>query len=193
MPIVDLSYSELMNVTIELDIAQSNNLTDMSMCINHYRMSTPGMHVCVHVPVQINPQARVIPGLIAQVGNGRFKQCEPVHYDYFTGPPNFVFDVFRVEQRHDYESRRSLFEQNGVIEYAAWFSSEKLPIWNRLVEGEYQTIQEDEDGLIKSTALPGLWIPVKALADRDWWSVMAKISHGITRRGHRDFMATIWK
>lgn len=184
----------MMNISIdELDISQSNNLTDMAMCINHYRMSTPGIHVCIHVPVQINSNSRVVPALIAQVGNGKFNQCDPVDYEYFTGPPNFVFDVFRAEQRQDYESRKRLFEKNGVIEYAAWFNSENLPIWNRMVKGEYRTIQEDEDGLIKSTSLPGLWFPVKAFTDRDWWSVMAKISHGITRRGHRDFMATIWK
>ena len=59
--------------------------------------------------------------------------------------------------------------------------------------GKYVEIQEGEGGLIQSTALPGLWIPLQALAARDLWSVLAKISHGVTREGHRDFMATIWK
>jgi hypothetical protein len=73
-----------------------------------------------------------------------------------------------------------------------WFNSEKQPIWTRFVDGKYQIILEDEDGMIKCTSLPGLWIPIKAIAERDWWSVLAKISPGITRRGHRDFMATLW-
>lgn len=175
----------------ELDITQSATLADIASCINHYRMSTPGVYVCVHVPVQINESTRVIPGLIAQVNSGEFKQCDPGDFEYFLGPPNFVFDVFKNGQRDDYKSRRKLFERSGVIEYVAWFNSDKLPIWNRLVSGKYREIQEDEDGLIKSTSLPGLWVPVKGLAERDWWSVLAKISHGITRRGHRDFMATI--
>lgn len=177
----------------ELDIAQSANLTDIAMCINHYRLFTPGMHVCVHVPVQINDLKRVTPGLIAQVGNGRFNQCNPVDYDYFSGSPNFVFDVFREEQREVYETRRDLFGQSGVVEYVAWFNSSKLPVWNRLVDGQYREVQEDQDGLIKSASLPGLWIPMKAWAERDIWTIMAKISQGVTRRGHRDFMATIWK
>ena len=177
----------------EYDIEQSATLADMAMCINHYRMSTPGLYVCIHVPVQLSEGSRVVPGVIAQVNSGKFKQCDPGDYTYYSGPPNFVFDVFREEQRSEYESRREIFEQSGVIEYVVWFNSEKLPLWNRLVAGKYQSIQEDEDGLIKSSALPGLWIPVKAMAECDWWSVMAKISHGITRRGHRDFMATIWR
>jgi hypothetical protein len=183
-----------MNTKIdELDIAQSANLTDIAMCINHYRLSTPGMHVCIHVPVQINKRTRVIPGIIAQVGSGKFNQCNPVEYDYFLGAPNFIFDVFREKQRDAYESRRELYEQSGVIEYVVWFNSSKLPIWNRLVDGKYREIEEDESELIKSSALPGLWIPLKSWAERDMWSIMAKISHGITRRGHRDFMATIWR
>jgi hypothetical protein len=65
--------------------------------------------------------------------------------------------------------------------------------WNRLVQDRYKKIKSEEDRLFKSTALPGMWIPVEALKKRDWWSVIAKISQGITRRGHRDFMATIWR
>lgn len=177
----------------ELDVGQSATLTDVAMCINHYRLSTPGMFVCVHVPVQLNEATRIVPGVIAQVNYGKFKQCDVVDFNFFSGPPNFVFDVFRDSQRALYGSRRALFEQCGVIEYAAWFNSDKLPIWNRLENARYREIQDDAGGLIKSSALPGLWIPVKALAQRDWWSVMAKISHGITRRGHRDFMATLWR
>lgn len=183
-----------MNLTSdELDIAQSATLTDFAMCLNHYRMSTPGLYVCTHVPVQISKDARVVPGVVAQVNSGAFKQCDPGDYVYFSGPPNFVFDVFRDDQRDSYKRRRDLFEESGVIEYVAWFNSSKLPIWNRLEDGAYREIREDRAGLIKSAALPGLWIPVKSLAERDWWSVLGKISQGITRRGHRDFMATIWK
>ena len=181
----------------DYDIRQSATLADMTACLNYYRMSTPGLYVCVHAQVQINESTRVVPGLLAQVNSGTLKQCdtgdENGDYDHFTGPPNFIFDVFRKEQRNDYDLRKKLFEQSGVIEYVAWFNLEDLPVWNRLVDGTYQEIKEDQDGLIKSVSLPGLWIPMKALADRDMWSVMAKISHGITREGHRDFMATIWR
>jgi hypothetical protein len=44
-----------------------------------------------------------------------------------------------------------------------------------------------------STALPGLWIPARALKHRDWWSVMGAIARGVSRVGHHDFMDTIWK
>jgi hypothetical protein len=33
----------------------------------------------------------------------------------------------------------------------------------------------DDEGIIKSRSLPGLWIPVKALRKRNFWTVMASI------------------
>ena len=178
---------------MELDLAQSTTLTDFSMCINHYRLSTPGMFVCIHVPVQLDRNVRIVPGLVGQINSGKFKQSGPKDFKYFKGPPNFVFDVFQDHQQAEYQDRYKKFENSGVIEYVAWFSSQDLPIWSRRIENRFVTVEQDSEGLIKSTALPGLWIPVGALKNRDWWVVMATISRGITRRGHRDFMATIWR
>lgn len=177
----------------EYDIGQSATLADFLSCVNHYRMYTPGLYVCVSVPVQLNKTTRLTPGFVAQVNSGKFKQCDPGDYEYFSGPPNFVFDVFKDNQRQEYEKRKTLFERSGVIEYVVWFASDKMPIWNRLHKGAYLEISEDEEGLIKSSALPGMWFPIDALAERDWRTIMAKISWGITRRGHRDFMKTIWR
>jgi hypothetical protein len=46
--------------------------------------------------------------------------------------------------------------------------------------------------MIRSKALPGLWIPNEALARRDWWTILAAIERGVSRRGHHEFMETIW-
>jgi hypothetical protein len=177
----------------DLDIAQSATLADMTMCLNHYRLSTPGLYICVHVPVQIDAETKIVPGLVAQVNSGVFKQCDPGDFNYFRRPPNFIFDVFKDNQGEEYEYRRKLFERNRVIEYVAWKNSASLPVWNRLVGGKFEEVVADDEGLIKSTALPGLWVHVQALRNRDWWMVLASISRGVTRQSHGDFMTTIWR
>ncbi|WOO43320.1 hypothetical protein [Rubellicoccus peritrichatus] len=186
-----------MKEILEYDIRQSALLADMTTCLNHYRLSTPGLYVCVHPQVQITEEIKVTPSLIAQVNSGLNKQChtgeEKGPYDRFFGPPNFVFDVFRKDQKEIYESRRSLFEQCGVIEYVAWFTLETKLHWNRLHEGSYIVVDEDEKNLIQSSALPGLWFPIDAVAQHDMFAILAKISQGITRREHHDFMNTVWK
>lgn len=176
-----------------MTISESATLVDFTMCINHYRLATPGMHVCVFVPVQLNEAVRITPALIAPIGSGQYMQCAPIDHQYFAGPPNFVFDVFADDQREVYAYRRELFERAGVIEYVVWITGDKRPIWNRSVDGEYVQVDSDVDGVIRSTSLPGLWIPNDALINRDFWSIMAATSQGVTRRGHRDHMQTVWK
>lgn len=178
----------------ELDIRQSALLTDVGTCINHYRLFTPGIFVCINATVQIDETTRVTPGLIAMVNNGKFKQCTP-HYEdkAFHGPPNLIIDIASENNKAVYQKRRDCFEKNKVQEYILLRETDSIKIeWNRLVNGKYELVKADDDGLIKSKALPGLWIPVNALQIRDLWVVMATIERGITRKEHHDFMGTIW-
>jgi len=179
----------------ELDVGQSALLTDIAMCINYYRLFSPGLYCCIHATVQLDEATRLCPGLIVMVNHGRLKQCDPgPEYDCFKGPPNFVLDVFPAGDWQDYESRRDGFERHGVIEYVAVRHTEPVEwIWNRLIDGKFAAIETADNELIMSTALPGLWMPAQALKHRDWWSVMGAIARGVSRVGHHDFMETIWR
>jgi hypothetical protein len=176
----------------ELDVGQSALLTDIAMCINYYRLFSPGLYCCVHAAVQLEDGTRFCPGIIVQVNHGQLKQCEP-YADCFKGPPNFVLDVFGDDML-DYEHRRACFERHRVIEYVALRLTEPVEwIWNRLSDGKFSVIESADNELIMSTALPGLWIPPRALKHRDWWAIMGAIARGVSRVGHHDFMDTIWK
>ncbi|MEO2012976.1 MAG: hypothetical protein ABGZ53_01260 [Fuerstiella sp.] len=179
----------------ELDIGQSALLTDIAMCINHYRLSSPGLYVCTLAPVQLDDDTRFFPGVLAMVNHGQHKQCDPdPTYSYFKGPPNFVLDVFPGDDLLDYEQRRDCFERAQVIEYVALQDTQPVRfLWNRLIDGKFSLIETDDPGMIRSTALPGLWIPVDSLQNRNWWSVMSSIAQGVTRRGHYELMKSIWE
>lgn len=178
----------------ELNVGLSALLTDLATCVNYYRMFTPGVYCCVHVPVQLDDQTRVTPGLIAMVNHGEHKQCSPdSDYDHFQGPPNFVLDVFARESFSEYELRRRKFERAGVLEYVAFRDAQPLEwTWNRSVADQFVEIEADHDDLILSTALPGMWMSRTALANRDWWTIMGQIARGVSRRGHHDYMDAIW-
>lgn len=179
----------------ELDIGQSALLTDIAMCLNYYRLFSPGLYCCIHATVQLDDQTRFSPSVLLMVNHGQLKQCDPeTDYDIFRGPPNFVLDIFPGNDMLDYEHRRDCYERHGVIEYVAVKDTDPLEwIWNRRVDGKFSVIATTDDELIGSTALPGLWITTNALKHRDWWTIMSTIARGITRFGHHDFMDTIWK
>ena len=179
----------------EIGVSESALLTDIAMCVNYYRLFSPGLYCCVHAPLQLDAETRMRPGLIVMVNHGELKQCDPgPEYDCFHGPPNFVLDVFPGDNLLDYHDRRSAFERAKVLEYVAVRDSDPVSwIWNRWVDGKYAEIDTADNEFIMSTALPGLWIPTVAFQQRDWWSIMAAIARGVTRIGHHDFMETIWK
>jgi hypothetical protein len=54
--------------------------------------------------------------------------------------------------------------------------------WHRLDAGSYSIVQADEDGVLRSQALPNLWIPLQAAQDRDWWRILGCIERGVSRR-----------
>ena len=175
----------------ELDVGLSALLTDIAMCINYYRLFSPGLYCCIHATVQLDENTRFCPGIIVQVNHGPLKQCQPD--DVFKGPPNFVLDVFGDELL-DYEHRRECYERAQVIEYVAVRLMEPLEwIWNRLIDGKFSEIKTADNELIMSTALPGLWIPSYALKHQNWWAIMAAIARGVSRVGHHEFMDTICK
>ncbi len=178
-----------------LDVGQSALLTDIAMCINYYRLFTPGLYCCVHATVELNDGTRFCPGIVVQVNHGHLAQCEPdPSYDYFMGPPNFVLDVFAEGDLAEYEHRRDCFERAGVFEYVAVRLTDPFEwTWNRLTAGRFAVIETADNELIMSAALPGLWIPSYALKNGNWWAIMAAIARGVSRVGHHEFMDTICK
>ena len=176
----------------ELTTNQSVLLTDIALCVNHYRLFTPGIYVCLHVPVTLDENTRIVPGLISMTNYGQMKQCEAVEHG-FEGPPNFVLDVFEPDDTAEYQRRREIFERFGVMEYVALMTDEApSPHWNRLENGKFLEVTPDKWGMYKSKALPGLWIPADALAKRDWWTICSTIERGTTRQGHHEFQDSIW-
>ena len=58
-----------------LDVGQSALLTDLAMCVNYYRLFSPGLYCCVHATVELSDGTRFCPGILAQVNNsGSFRK-----------------------------------------------------------------------------------------------------------------------
>jgi hypothetical protein len=166
----------------ELGVHRSALLTDLALCINRWRLLSPGWYVCVLARVQLSPEEWEVPGLVAMVNYGRKKQCA-VRDEVFHGPPNFVLDVFESADDPEFLRRLERFARHGVTEYAVAINDESVKLlWHRLNGGSYQIVQPDDDGVLRSQALPNLWTPLQAAQDRDWWAVLGCIERGVSRR-----------
>lgn len=177
-----------------LSIGHAALLADISTCLNHYRLASPGVYCCIHVDIELSAGIRLTPGVTLMVNHGRLRTATPEpDYELFRGSPNFVADVFPSDADPEYRHRRQLFADASVHEYLAVFDTDPLTWnWHTTDVASYGLLAPDDDGTVRSRALPGLWLPTSALSARDWWAIMASIARGVTRRGHHDFMDTIW-
>lgn len=168
----------------EFGVHQSVLLTDLALCINRYRLFSPGWYVCVAAKIQFSSEESEVPGLVAMVNYGSRKQCQ-VHDEVFHGAPNFVLDVFESVEDSDFLRRRERFCKFGVHEYLVAIVDEPVGlIWHRLDGNSYRIVEPDDDGIFRSHALPNLWLPRKELQDRDWWAVLGCIERGVSRRAN---------
>lgn len=177
----------------QISIGHSALLTDLAMCLNWYRLASPGLYCCVHPTLELPNGHVVAPGVVVMVNHGAHKHATPEpEYERFRGAPNLIADVFPSASSEEYRDRRLRFTETGVGEYLAVFDTQPLTWrWHTATDSGFDLLTAD-DGVLQSLALPGLWFPEKALASRDWWTIMATITRGVTRRGHHYFMHAIW-
>ena len=167
---------------IELSAHQSALLTDLALCVNRWRLFSPGWYVCVLAKVRLTPDEIEIPGLVAMVNYGKKKQCE-AHDDEFRGPPNFILDVFDTPDDPAFFRRRDRFCKAGVHEYLVVLNDDPaVVLWHRLDGDSYRLVEPDESGIIYSHALPQFWVPLLALQERNWWEILGCIERGVSRR-----------
>jgi len=168
----------------ELGVHQSALLTDLALCVNRYRLFSPGWYVCVMAKVQLSATEWEVPGLVAMVNYGSKKQCE-VRDEVFHGPPNFVLDVFDTADDEDFLRRRERFCRHGVHEYLVALNDDPVTVlWHRLESGAYRMVEPDRDGILRSQALPNFWMPLQAVQERDWWRILGCIERGVSRRAN---------
>jgi Uma2 family endonuclease len=174
----------------ERGYSEAAALIDLATCINFYRFFTPGW-VCVHTPVQLTPERRMYPDIVVVMDSMKTGRCRAAPDGFFTGSPDFIADIFPEDSLLDYAERREIYAGAGVTEYVAWQCGAPF-LWNCLVEGKYEEVSPDDDGLIESQALPGLWIPVRGPWAKDWNLTLACIANGVASKEHHRFVARFW-
>jgi len=88
----------------------------------------------------------------------------------------------------DRGSKKQAYRRNGVLEYMIWQTHENQLEWLALIEGEYQLLQPDSDGIIRSRVFPGLWLDVEALRSNQMEQVLEVLQAGIQSPEHEAFV-----
>jgi hypothetical protein len=77
---------------------------------------------------------------------------------------------------------------NSVKEYIVSQAFENQLQWFQLVDGDYQQLIPDADGIIRSQMFPGLWLAVEPLLNNQMAQVLTVLQSGLNSPEHAAFV-----
>lgn len=98
---------------------------------------------------------------------------------YIAGAPELIAEIAASTVSYDLYSKKRIYERNGVKEYIVWRTLDSQIDWFILENGEYQKLEPDDSGIIRSREFEGLWLNVNAILQNDMSAVLKTLQTGI--------------
>jgi Uma2 family endonuclease len=106
---------------------------------------------------------------------------------YVSGAPDLVAEVSASSESYDLNEKLQAYRCNGVREYIVWRVLAHQVDWFVLREGGYQRLAPAEDGTLRSTVFPGLWLDPAALMSDDFVTLLDVLQRGLDSPEHAEF------
>jgi Uma2 family endonuclease len=156
-----------------------------------YESATPGVKAgdnsSVRLDLDNEPQPDAFLLIEARCGG----QARISDDDYVEGAPELVAEIASSSVSYDLGAKLHAYRRNGVREYVVWRVLDQQVDWLMLVEGRYEPLAPDADGLYKSIVFPGLWLDPAALLNGDLSRVLAVLQQGLAAPEHAAFVEAL--
>jgi hypothetical protein len=162
---------------------------DVGTWLGTYRAATPGTdsgHNTTSFLLADTPQPDNFLCILPEYGGSSW-----VEDKYLGGRPELLAEISRSSASYDLHVKLELYQAAGVPEYLAILLYEEEVRWHVLVNGQYQLLSPDRDGLFRSRIFPGLWLDSKALLARNLQQVLARLQEGLNSPEHKQFVAEL--
>ncbi len=176
--IPELKHAELIDglVHVPLPIGRLQSRLDCHIVtlLTRYADHTPGCtsgHNATWLMLESSPQPN------AFLGRNVVPQGE-----FCAEAPELAVEVCETNTEVDFGPKLALYQRAGVQEYITIETLLPKIIWRQLVNGSYQAIQPDADGIYRSPEFPGLWLDSAALWADDGLRLTATLQAGIASR-----------
>lgn len=162
---------------------------DVITWLGMYRSVTPGVMVGDNATLRLDNENVVQPDALLRLDPALGGRSRITADDYLAGPPELVVEIAASSAAYDLGVKRRVYARNGVQEYLAAQAYEQRIDWFVLREGVYETLQPDQDGILRSEVFPGLWLPVDGLWAGDLAALLSVLQQGVASPEHAAFVA----
>jgi Uma2 family endonuclease len=156
-----------------------------------YESGTPGVATGDNTTTRLDLDNEPQPDIILLVDPERGGQARISEDDYVEEAPELVVEVASSSASFDLSTKLHVYRRNGVREYLVWRVLDEAIDWFVLRAGEYERLELDEQGWLRSEAFPGLWLDVAALLQGDVARVLATVRQGLDSLGHQAFVVRL--
>jgi hypothetical protein len=157
----------------------------------NYRRSTPGVRLADNASVRMDlgnmPQPDCLLFISPELGGKVQIDAD----DYVNGSPELLAEVAASSVSYDLHAKLQAYLRNGVREYIVWRVDERQIDWFVLRENGYERLSPDEDGVLRSSVFPGLWLDPSALLRDDFDKLQSVLERGLDSSEHAEFVARL--
>lgn len=110
---------------------------------------------------------------------------------YVVGAPELVVEISASTVSLDMQDKLQVYCRHQVQEYLVWRVEDRAIDWFRLRAGQFEKLEADEEGIIRSEVYPGLWLDVEALLSGNLGRVLQVLQTGIATEEHQEFVQVL--
>jgi Uma2 family endonuclease len=152
-----------------------------------YEFETPGVIGGIAGTVRLDGSNEFQPDLHLRIAPEYGGRTSSPDKKMVLGGPEFVVELSNTTLGMDLHEKFEVYQRDGVLEYLVWELKEKRIQLFGLNDGAFEKIKSNE-GVLKSNAMPGLWLNVPAIIDGDKQAAMQTLREGLKSSDHVKFL-----
>jgi len=156
--------------------------------LSFYSAYTPGTSCGDNATVRVDESNQPQPDCCLLIDAKRGGRAEIDDDGYIQGTPELVAEVAASSADYDLGAKLETYRNDGAPEYLVWRVDDEQIDWFVLHAGQYDPMNPDADGILKSTVFPGLWLDAPAMLRKDMVRVFEVLKAGLDSREHAEFV-----
>ncbi len=153
-----------------------------------YEAETPGVTGSIATSVRLDGKNEFQPDIHLRIDpqcGGRTKNPDKT---LIVGGPEFVVEISNTTLEMDLHEKFEVYLRDGVQEYLVWqLQEEKLDLFAQRA-GEFEKVQLDAKGILRSKVLPGLWLNAPAILAVNKKAAIKTMRDGVKSTEHAAFV-----
>ena len=159
--------------------------------LGHYEAGTPGVEASDNSTVRLDLDNEPQPDGLLFIDPACGGQALIDADGYIEGAPELVAEVASSSVSYDLHAKLRVYRRNGVREYLVWRTLDQAIDWFVLRAGQYQRLEPDANGILRSEVFPGLWLDPLAMVRQDAGRVHEVLQMGLADATHANFVAKL--